>query len=135
MLSNMSVYMYFLMFAHRYFFEEYSDFDHFSFVGKISASWWSRSENFLNPRVVNLSVCLFNILFGYNFRKNRTMARKFWLVFQLHRFALHMANSYCTTHRSFYTALQKFQYINIFCNFLIFSECQFSKTHSLIFLH
>ena len=44
------------MFVHRYFFEECSNFDNFFFVGKISPSRWSRSKNFLNPHVVNLSV-------------------------------------------------------------------------------
>ena len=73
----------------------------FVVVGKISASWWSRSKNFLNPHVVNLSVWQFNILFAYNFRKNRTMARKLWYVFELHRFALLMKNCHCIVLRSF----------------------------------
>ena len=89
----------FLMFVHRYFFEECSDFDFILFVvvvvGKFTASWRSRSKYFLNPRVVNLSVCLFNTLFGNNFRKNKKMSRKFWNVFELHMFALHMKNCYC----------------------------------------
>ena len=59
-------------------------FSFFFFAGKVSASWWSRSKNFLNQHLVNLSVCLFNILFGCNFRKNRTRAKKFWFVFELH---------------------------------------------------
>ena len=72
-----------------FFFEECSNFDNFFFVvvvGKISALWWSCSKNFLNSRMVNLSVGLLNILFGYKFRNNRTMAWKFWHVFQLHMF-------------------------------------------------
>ena len=64
-------------------------------------------------------VCLSNILFGYNFRKNRTMARKFWYVSELHRSALDMKNCCCVVHRSFYRTFQIFQYINIFCSFLI----------------
>ena len=69
--------MYFLMFLHRYFFfEECSNFDTFFFVGKISNSWRSRSKNVLTPHVINLSVCLFNILFGCNFRKNGAVAKK-----------------------------------------------------------
>ena len=69
--------------------------------------------------MVNFYVCLFNIFFGHNFRKNRTTAKKFWYVFQLHRFALQMKNFYCIQHRSFYRAFQKFQYINIFGSFLM----------------
>ena len=57
----------------------------FFLVGKISALWWSRFKNYLNPHVVNLSVCVFNILFGCKLRKNKTIARKFWYVFELHR--------------------------------------------------
>ena len=79
----------FLMFVHQYFFEEYSDFDNLFVVGRISASWWSRYKSFLNPHVVNLSVCLFHILFSYNFRKNRKMVRKFSYVFELYDFSLH----------------------------------------------
>ena len=75
-------------------------------------------KNFLIPRVVTLSVCLFNILHSYNFRKNKTMLRKFWHIFELHRFTLHMKNCCCIVHRFFYVALQKFQFINIFCSFL-----------------
>ena len=88
-------------------------------VGKITLTKWSRSITFLNPHSVNLSVCVLNILFGYNFRKNRTMARKFWCVFELHRFALCMRNWCCVVHRSFYEALQIFQSINIFCSLLM----------------
>ena len=88
------------------------------FFIKIWALWWSRFKNFLNPHWVNLSVCLFNILFGYNFRKNRTMTMKFWYVFELHKFALYMKKCYCVVLRSFYRSLQKFQYINISCSFL-----------------
>ena len=110
----------FLMFVHRYFFEECSYFDNFIFIiGKISASWWSHSKNFLNSHVVHLSVCLFNILFGYNLGKNRTKPRKLWYVFEVHRFALHMKNCYFIVHKSFYRALQKFQNMNIFCSFLM----------------
>ena len=67
--------------------------------------------------MVNLSVCLINILFVSNFCKNSTMSRRFWYVFELDRFALLMKNCYFIVHRSFYRALQKFQYINIFCSF------------------
>ena len=45
------------MFVHRYFFEKLSGFDEF-FVGKFSASKWSRSKIFLNTHVLNLAVCL-----------------------------------------------------------------------------
>ena len=58
-------------------------------VGKISASWSFSSKNFLNRQVLNLSICLFNILFGYNFFKNEIIAKKFWYAFETHRFALH----------------------------------------------
>ena len=47
------------------------------------------------------------------------VARKIWYVFELHRFAFRMKNCYCIVHRSFYMALLKFQYINIFCSFLM----------------
>ena len=104
----------FLMLVQPIFFRRMLQFWQFFFVGNISASWWSRFKNFLNPHVVNLSVFQFNILFGYNFRKNRTMARKSWYVFELHRFALHMKNCYCVLHGSFYRALQKFQYIDTY---------------------
>ena len=52
------IYAYFLIFVHQDFFEECSDFDTFFVVvvRKTSASWWSRSKNFLNPHVVNMSV-------------------------------------------------------------------------------
>ena len=60
-----------------------------------------------------------NILFGCNFRKSRTMTRKFCSVFELHRFVLHMKNLYCIVHRSFYRGIQKFQCINIFVSFLM----------------
>ena len=110
----------FLMFVHRYFFEECSDFDTFFFVvvGKISASWWCRSKTFLNPHEVNLSVSLFNILFSYSFRKNRIMTRKFWHVFEHKRFASHMKDCCCIVHRAFYRALRKCQYINILSGWL-----------------
>ena len=99
--------------------DDCSDFDNFFLIGKISASWCSRSKKILNPHVLNLSFCLFNILFGYNFHKNKSMTRKFLYVFELLRFAFHMKNCYCNVHRSFYRVLQKFQYINIFCSFLM----------------
>ena len=91
------------------FFRRMLNFDNFFFVvGKISASWWSRSKSFLDPCVVNLSVCLFNILFGYCFRKNRTMTMKFLYVLELQRFGLHIKNCYSIVHRSFYGAFKKF---------------------------
>ena len=80
------------MFVHSYFFKECSNFDFV--VGKISHSWWFRSKNFLNPHMVNLSVYLSDIVFDYNFHKNKTMARKFWYVLELHRFALYKKNCY-----------------------------------------
>ena len=98
------LHIYFLMFVNRYFF---------------SASQWSHFKNFLIPLVVNLSACLFNILFGYNFLENRTMARKFWYVLELHRFALHVKNCFCIVHKSFYRMHQKFQNISIFYLFLM----------------
>ena len=116
-LYSYSLSLSFLMFVHRYFFKECSDFD--IFFRKISASWWSRSKNFLYPHVVNLSVRQFNILFGFNFLKNGTIAKKFWNVFELHRFVLYIKNCYCIARRSFYRAHQRFQYINIFCSFLM----------------
>ena len=79
----------------------------------------SRSKNFLNPPVVNLSVCLFSVLFGYNFFKSKIMASKFWYVYELLRFAVHMKNCYDIVHRSFYRALQMFQYVNMFCSALM----------------
>ena len=109
------------MFVPQYFFKECFEFDNIFVVvvGKTWTSWWSRSKNFLNPHEVNFSACLFNILFGYNFRKNRTMARKFWYIFELHRFVLYMKKFYCIVHRSFYSPRKKFQHINIFCSFLM----------------
>ena len=91
----------------------------FFFVGKIFVSWFSRSKNFLNPCMVNLCVCLFNILFGWNFRKNRRMTREFWHVFEIHEFALHIKSCYYSVQRSFYRALQNFQCISLFCSFLM----------------
>ena len=85
--------------------------------GKISALRWSRSKNFLNSHVVNLSVCLLNILFGYNFRKKRGIARKFWYVFKLHRSDLPTKISHRIWHILFYRALQEFKYI--YCSFLM----------------
>ena len=79
------------MFIHRYFLEKCSDFD-FGGLGKISNLWWSRSKNFLKPHMVNFPACLFIILFRYNSRKNRTVARKFWYSFELNRFVLHFKN-------------------------------------------
>ena len=71
--------IYFLMFVHRYFFKECSDFDtFFVVVEKISASWWSHSKIFLNLQVVNLPVYLLNILFGYNFCKNYCFIASFF---------------------------------------------------------
>ena len=112
-----AVRLFFLMFVPRYFLEECSDFDFVVVVvvaENISASWWFRSGNFLNMHAVNLSACLFNILFGNKSRKNRTMARKFWYFFELQRFALHRKNCYCVVHRSFYRTLEKSPYINIY---------------------
>ena len=59
------------------------------------------------------------LFIDYNFLKTRTIAKKFWYVFELHRFVLHMKNYCCIVHRSLYRALRKFQYINIFCSFLM----------------
>ena len=85
------------MFVHRYFFEECSDFDFILFVvvvvGKFTASWRSRSKYFLNPRVVNLSVCLFNTLFAVTSVKKEN-GQKFLNVFELHWFALSIKNLY-----------------------------------------
>ena len=45
-----------------FFLRECSDFDIFvTAVWNITASQWSRSKSFLNPHMVNLSVCLINI--------------------------------------------------------------------------
>ena len=46
------------------------------------------------------------------------MTRKFRYVFELHKSALHVKNCNCIVIISFYRALQKFQYINIFYLFL-----------------
>ena len=109
---------YFLMLVHRYFFENCSDFDAYVYiVGKISASRWAHSKNFLNPPEIYLSICRFNTLISYNIRKNRTMSRKLRYVFELHRFASYIKNCYCIIRRSFYKAHNKFQCIIFFCSF------------------
>ena len=77
------------------------------------------------PKFVNVYQILFTglhrnieyLFIGYNFFKNWKMAKKFWYVFEIHRFALHMKICYCIVHKYFYRALQKLQYINIFCSF------------------
>ena len=50
------------------------------------------------PKIVNVCKALFTgphqnleyLFIGYNFRKNWKMANKFWYVFEIHRFPLHM---------------------------------------------
>ena len=90
----------------------------FVVAGKISASWWSSFKNFLNPHVVNLSVRLFYILFSYNFRKIVKWLGNFGM-FLNYIGLFYIKKCYCIVHRSFYRAIQKFHYINIFCSFLI----------------
>ena len=54
------LYTYFLIFVHRY---SLQNAPIFCCCFKVSASWWPCSKNFLNPHVVNFSVCLFNVFF------------------------------------------------------------------------
>ena len=59
------------------------------------------------PKVLNVCKILFTVphqnleclFIGYNFRNNKTVARKFSYVFELHRFALYIKYCYCIVRR------------------------------------
>ena len=76
-----------------------------------------RIQHIFLMRVVNLSVCLFNIHFGYNFRKNSTMAKKFRFVFELYRFSLHMKNCVVPYIDLFIVHFKNFNTLIFFVNF------------------
>ena len=81
----------------------------------------SIQKHFLYLRIVNLSVCQFNILFGYNLRKNRIMARIFW-YFLNYTGLFYTWKIVIVSYIDLFTGKfnrAKFQYIIIFYSFLM----------------
>ena len=80
-------------------------------------------KKFLNPHIVNLSVCLISFL-AIASVKIRQWPVIFVMFLNYTCLVYKQKKCHCIVRLSFYSTLQKFQYINIFCSFFNDSNWQ-----------